>query len=231
MTHYRRDVTTIKTYCVGKVKKMNEVIENVLSDETYTTNEERVEAIKKGLATLVIPKDKYNDVSNKLKTTEAQLLSTQSDFEAFKQSKMTDDEKVEAERKQFELDKKANAIKANELAVKELLLDNGIKITDEDIELKETLQNIVSEDPDKSIKLATSFISLLNKTKEQTAKQTTTELLNNTPKPIGGVDSSSSISKIEQLQNELNEAIKSKDVVKQTSLLTQIFQEQQKPKV
>lgn len=210
---------------------MNEVIENVLSDETYTTNEERVEAIKKGLATLVIPKDKYNDVSNKLKATETSLTTLQTEYDAFKLSKMTDDERIEAERKQFELDKKSNAITRSELAVEKLLLKNGIEIKDDDIELKETLQSIVSEDYDKSIKLANSFISLLNKTKEQTVKQTTTELLNGTPKPIGGVDSSSSVSKLEQLQTEYDDAVKNKDVVKQTSLLTQIFQEQRKQNI
>lgn len=210
---------------------MNEVIESVLSDETYTTNEERVEAIKKGLAPLVIPKDKYNDVSNRLKTTESNFATLQTEYDAFKLSKMSDDERIEAERQQFELDKKANAITKSELAVEKLLLKNGIEITEEDTELKETLQNIVSEDIDKSIKLANSFISLLNKTKEQTVKETTTQLLNDTPKPIGGVDSSSSISQIEQLRNELSKAIENKDVMLQTQLMTQIFQEQQKPNI
>lgn len=210
---------------------MNEVIESVLSNETYSTNEERIEAIKKGLATLVIPKDKYNEISNKLKVSETNLSSLKSEYDAFKLSKMTDDEKIEAERKQFELEKKANAIKTSELAVKSLLLDNGIKVTDEDIELKETLQNIISEDSEKSIKLANSFISLLNKTKEQTAKETTTQLLNDTPKPVGGVDSSSTVSKLDELQSKLLEAIKNKDSILQTKLITQIFQEQQKPNI
>lgn len=210
---------------------MNEVIENVLSDETYTTNEERVEAIKKGLATLVIPKDKYNDLNTKLKNTENKISALQTEYDEFKQSKMTADEKAEAERKQFEMDKKNNAIEKSSLAVEKLLLKNGIEVKDDDVELKETLQSIVSEDLDKSVKLANSFISLLNKTKDQTAKETTTQLLNNTPKPIGGTDSSSSVSKIEQLQNELNEAIKNKDIIKQTSIMTQIFQEQNKPSI
>lgn len=210
---------------------MNEVIENVLSDETYTTNEERVEAIKKGLATLVIPKDKYNDLNTKLKNTENKISALQTEYDEFKQSKMTADEKAEAERKQFEMDKKNNAIEKSSLAVEKLLLKNGIEVKDDDVELKETLQSIVSEDLDKSVKLANSFISLLNKTKDQTAKETTTQLLNNTPKPIGGTDSSSSVSKIEQLQNELKEAIKDKDIVKQTSIMTQLFQEQSKPSI
>ena len=109
-----------------------------------------------------------------------------------------------------------------------MLLDNGIKVNDDDIELKETLQNIISEDCEKSVKLATSFISLLNKTKDQTVKETTTQLLNSTPKPIGGTNSSSSVSKMDELKQELKTAIENKDTVKQTLLMTQIFQEEHK---
>ncbi len=210
---------------------MNEVIENVLSDETYVTNEEKVEAIKKGLATLVIPKDKYNDLSTRLKTSESNYSTLQTEFNDYKKSKMTEEELNQAKETELAEKVKQNNIKASELAVKSLLLDNGIKVTDEDTELKETLQNIISEDMDKSIKLTNSFISLLNKTKTNTEKETTTKLLKDTPKPIGGVDSSSNVSKLESLQKELQQAIKDKDVIKQTSLMTQIFQEQNKPKI
>jgi hypothetical protein len=210
---------------------MNEVIENVLSDETYVTNEEKVEAIKKGLATLVIPKDKYNDLSTRLKTSESNYSTLQNEFNDYKKSKMTEDELNQAKENELAEKVKQNNIKASELAVKSLLLDNGIKVTDEDTELKETLQNIISEDMDKSIKLTNSFISLLNKTKTNTEKETTTKLLKDTPKPIGGVDSSSNVTKLESLQKELQQAIKDKDVIKQTSLMTQIFQEQNKPKI
>lgn len=210
---------------------MNEVIENVLNDETYVTNEERVEAIKKGLATLVIPKDKYNDLSTRLKTSESNYSTLQTEFNDYKKSKMTEEELNQAKETELAEKVKQNNIKASELAVKSLLLDNGIKVTDEDTELKETLQNIISEDMDKSIKLTNSFISLLNKTKTNTEKETTTKLLKETPKPIGGVDSSSNVSKLESLQKELQQAIKDKDVIKQTSLMTQIFQEQNKPKI
>lgn len=209
---------------------MNDVIESILNDETYTTNEERVDAIKKGLAKLVIPKDKYNDLSNKLKTTESSFETLQNEYDEFKKTKMTDDEKKEQREKEFAEREKANRIKASELAVKGLLLDNGIKLTDDDIELKETLDNIISEDSDKSLKLASSFITLLNKTKDQTEKETTTKLLNDTPKPIGGVESSSNVSKVDELKKQLAEAVKNKDVMAQTKLTTQIFQEQQKEK-
>jgi len=210
---------------------MNEVIESILNDETYTTNEEKAEALKKSLATVVIPKDKYNDLSNKLKNTETNYSILSSEYEEFKKSKMTDEEKVESERKQFELDKKANAILKSELAVEKLLLKNGIEINDDDTELKETISSIISEDTEKSVKLASNFITLLNKTKEMTKNETTTELLNNTPKPIGGVDSSSSVSRIDELNSQLKKAIEEKNVVLQTRLMSEIFQEQNKQKV
>ena len=213
--------------------KMNEAIANVLSDETYTTNEERVNAIVAGLGEYVIPKDKFNAVNTKLKNTETALATTTQEYNDYKQSKMTDDEKAKAERTAFENDKKANARLSSELAVKSLLLDNGIKVTDseEDRELRETLENIISEDKEKSLNLAKSFISLINKTKQNTANETTTKLLNETPKPIGGVDSSSQVSKIDSLNQQLADAIKNKDSVLQTQLMTQIFEERKKQKI
>ena len=210
---------------------MEEAIKQVLSDETYTTDDERVEAIKKELAKLVIPKDKYNNLSDRLKNTESEYQTLQTEFNDFKKSKMTDDEKRESELKQFEELKRLNAIEKSELGVQKLLLKNGIEVKDDDTELKDTLATIVSEDYDKSIKLANSFISLLNKTKEQTAKATTTQLLNDTPKPIGGLDSSSSLSKVDMLKKEYDEAIKNKDEVRQAELMTQIFNEEHKTNV
>jgi len=210
---------------------MKEAIEQVLGNETYTTNEERVEAISKELAKLVVPKDKFNDLSNRLKNTESEYSTLQTEYEDFKKSKMTDDEKRESELKQFEEAKRQNAIERSNLGVQKLLLQNGIEIKEEDTELKETLATIVSEDYEKSMKLANSFISLINKTKDQTAKETTTKLLNETPKPIGGSDSSSSLSKVDLLRKEIEEAIKNKDTLRQTELYGQLYQEEQKVKI
>jgi hypothetical protein len=207
---------------------MKEAIEQVLSNETYTTNEERVDALSKELAKLVIPKDKYNDLSTRLKNTESDYSALQNEFEDFKKSKMTDDEKRNEELKKFEEAKKQNAIEKSDLAVQKLLLQNGIEIKDDDTELKETLSTIVSEDYDKSIKLANSFISLINKTKDQTAKATTTKLLSETPKPVGGSDSSSSLSKKDILKQEYDEAVKNGDQIRQTQLMTEMYNEEHK---
>ena len=210
---------------------MEEAIQQVLSNEAYTTDEQKVDAIKKELAKLVIPKDKYNTLSDRLKNTETQYEALQTEYDEFKKSKMTEDEKKESERKAFEEEVKQNKIAKSDLAVQKLLLQNGIEIKDEDTELKETLATIVSEDYDKSLKLANSFISLINKTKDQTAKATTTKLLNETPKPIGGLDSSSSLSKVDMLKKDLAKAIEEKDSMRQTELISQIYQEEHKTNI
>ena len=210
---------------------MKNAIEQVLNDETYATNEERVDAIAKELAKLVIPKDKYNDVSNRLQKTESDYANIQAEVDSLKKSNMTDQEKMEEERKELEESRKSNAREKSELAVQKLLLKNGIDVTDDDTELKETLSNIVSEDYDKSLKLANSFINILNKTKDTTKVETTNKLLNDTPKPIGGTEGSSTISNVDMLRQKLDEAIEAKDTVLQTQLMTQIYQESQKTNI
>ena len=132
---------------------MKEAIEKVLSDETYTTNEEKVNAITKELGTLVFPKDKFDDINKRLKKTEADYAALQTEYDDFKKSKMTDDEKRQSEMEEFEKQKKANAIEKNDLAVQKLLLKNGIEIKDDDVELQNTLKNIISEDEEKTMSL------------------------------------------------------------------------------
>ena len=77
---------------------MDSVIEEVLNNDTYTTNEEKVEAIKKGLAKLVIPKDKFNDVSQRLQKSEADYASLSTEYNDYKKSKMTEGQNIEKER-------------------------------------------------------------------------------------------------------------------------------------
>ena len=85
---------------------MNEVIESILNDETYAKNEEKAEALKKSLATVFIPKDKYNDLSNKLKNTETNYSILSSEYEEFKKSKMTDEEKPKVKENNLNLIKR-----------------------------------------------------------------------------------------------------------------------------
>lgn len=206
---------------------MKEEIEKVLSDETFTTNEEKVDAITKALGSLVIPKEKYNELNNKLKTAENNFSTLNTEYEDFKKSKMTDDEKIVEEKKKFEAEQKANKITRSELEVEKLLLKNGIEIKDDDVELKETLSNIVSDDLDKSIKLANNFITLLNKTKEKTEKQTITNLLNDTPKPNFGNPNGGNASNYETYKAKYDEAVKSGNFIDMATY-SRLMQEEQR---
>ena len=115
---------------------------------------------------MVIQKDKYKDLNSKLKIIESNYSNLENEFIEFKKTKMTDDEKKAEELKQFEIDKRNYAITKSELPAKNLLFDNGIRIDKDDFEMNETLQNIMREDYDKTIKLATNFITLINKIKK-----------------------------------------------------------------
>ena len=201
---------------------MNEVIENVLSDETYTTNEERVEAIKQGLATLVIPKDKYNDVATKLKNTETSLNSLQTEYDDFKKSKMTDDELRESEKKQLEERKNQLALKESEYAVRDLFESNNVPKS----KYEKVLKKVVTSNKDKSVEIAQTFIELLSETAEKKKKQTVTDLLNDTPKPTVSTPNSGTVSNLDSYKQKYDEAVKSGDFLSQTQYMRLIQEEQ-----
>lgn len=210
---------------------MKEEIAKLLNDDNFNSLENvdaKVDAITSALGPLVFPKDKFNSLNNEYKNLETKYATLEQDFENFKQSKMTNDEKAKAEKEKFEADKKAVALDNSRLAVKELFLDNGIKISDDTPEYKDLLNNIVSENKEKSISLAQQFINVLGKTKEQASKETTVDLLNNTPKPILG--ESTPVDKISEYQKQLDEAIKVKDQV-QIATITRLIQEEKQKQI
>lgn len=203
---------------------MNEVIENVLSDETYTTNEERVEAIKQGLATIVIPKDKYNDVATKLKNTETSLNSLQTEYDDFKKSKMTDDELRESEKKQLVERQNQLALKESEYAVRDLFTNANISKD----KYEKILSKVVTSDKDKSVEIAQTFIELLSETADETKKQTVTDLLNDTPKPTVSTPNSGTINNLDSYKQKYDEAVKNGDFLAQTQYMRLIQEEQMK---
>lgn len=202
---------------------MNEVIENVLSDETYVTNEEKVEAIKKGLATLVIPKDKYNDLSTRLKTSESNYSTLQNEFNDYKKSKMTEDELKQAEIEEFNKAKAEVAKSESKYAVKDLFEEKGISLEKE--KMDKILSDIVTDNKEQTLAVANTIASVLLETAEQTKKQTTIDLLNDTPKPVVGNPNNGQGSTVDALQAKLDEAITNKDVVAQATY-TRLIQEE-----
>jgi hypothetical protein len=203
---------------------MNEVIENVLSDEAYTTNEERVEAIKQRLVPLIIPKDKYNDLSAKLKNTEISLNALQTEYDDFKKSKMTDDELRESEKKDLEARKNGIALKESEYAVRDLFTNANISKE----KYEKILSKVVTADKNKSVEIAQTFIELLSETVDETKKQTVTDLLNDTPKPTVSNPNGGTVNNLDSYKAKYEEAVKNGDFLAQTQYMRLMQEEQMK---
>lgn len=199
-----------------------EELVKILGNEELKSDEERVNAINKLLAESTIPKDKFNDTSAKLREAEEKLASMTNDFEEFKKSKMTDEEKKNAERENMQNQLLKYQLDLNRLEVEKIFESNGLKEED----YKDIESNIIGKDRESSIASANAFVNILKSNSERVAQATKQELLKDTPTPIGGTGSTKTISNLEELQNAYSVALKDKDVIAQAKLLREIQQEQ-----
>ena len=156
----------------------------VLNDETYGTNEERAEALKKSLATLIIPKDKFNEQSQRLQSIEAEKKTIQAQYEELRKQNMSVEERNKEELKQLQEDKKAVAKQLSELAIERILNKNNISTdTYSQEEYTNLVNDLIAENVEKSTIKANNFVNILKKQKDYIVKETTSNLLKNTPTP------------------------------------------------
>lgn len=156
-----------------------------------------------------VPKAKMEEYSEKSK-------KIQQEFDDYKASKMTEEEKASAELENAR-------IKANKTMVENLLLKAGLTdedYTDDDVSL------LAVSDEATNTKLANLFITSIKKSAEKAKQETTVQLLKETPKPEVGNPNGGTISNLDNLQAQLNKAIESKDELLQAQLYQQIALEQ-----
>lgn len=201
-----------------------EELVKILGNEEFKTDEERANAINKALAESTIPKDKFNDTSAKLKEAEEKLNSMSNDFEEFKKSKMTDEEKKNAERESMQNQLLKYQLDLNRLEVEKIFESNGL--TQEDY--KDIEANIIGKDRETSIASANAFVNILKAKSERVAQATKEELLKQTPTPVGGTGGEKTLSNLEELQTAYSNALKTKDSFAQAKLLRQMQEEQMK---
>lgn len=158
---------------------MKEKITEILNDETLETTEEKVEKLSKELALLTVPKDKFNNLSERVKKIESEKDELQGKYDALEKQNMSDEELRKKELADIEKMKTEIAIEKNRTKAERLF--QTAKIDDKQIE--SLLDKVVSEDENKTIELTNSFIEVLNIKVDETKKQTETDLLNGTPKP------------------------------------------------
>jgi uncharacterized protein YqgQ len=201
-----------------------EELVKILGNEELKSDEERVNAINKLLAESTIPKDKYNDTSAKLREAEEKLTSMTNEFEEFKKSKMTDEEKKNAEKESMQNQLLKYQLDLNRLEVEKIFESNGL--TQEDY--KDIEANIIGKDRETSIASANAFVSILKANSDKVAQRTKEELLKSTPTPVGGNGAGQSVSNLDELTKAYSNAVANKDTFAQAKLLREIQQEQAK---
>lgn len=158
---------------------MKEKIKEILSEKEIENVDEVVDEIAKGLATLVIPKDKYNDLSEKLKTANSEKEAIQTELDELKNQNLSDEEKRTKEQADFEKKTKQLSIELNKVKAKEIFKEANI----DDEKIEELLGKVVSEDEKTTLDLANSFAEILKNKVEATKKETETDMLDNMAKP------------------------------------------------
>lgn len=173
---------------------MNEAIMEVLNNESLETNESKAEALGKELAKLIVPKDTFNKLSERLHNVEAEKSvlqannsDLQSKYDELRTKNMTADEKAKEELEQLKKDKEEVARQLSEIAVEKILTQSGINAeTYGEEEYTQLVNDLIADNVDNSKVKADNFVKILTKQKEFVEKETTSKLLENTPTPNGG---------------------------------------------
>ena len=202
---------------------MKEEMLKVLNDESLTTNEARVDAMAKAMATLVIPKDKFNEESAKRKKAEEDLanLSAKIVSQEPKKEEPKEDDRVIG----LENEIKTLRMESTRAKVEKILSQAGL----EEADYKEDLNKLDLSNEEASLAYANSVVKFLTANTDKVKKETQASLLNDTPKPvIGGSSNTASTAKMDELVKQMGEAVKSKDQIAQARLMREIQEERMK---
>ena len=173
---------------------MNEAIMKVLNNESFDTNESKAEALRKELATVVVPKEKFNELSQRLQNVEAEknVLQTnnsdlQTKYDELRTKHMSEEDLKKEELEKLKKDKEMVAKQLSEIAVERILTKNGINVEEYGEETYQgILKDLVSDNVENSSVKANNFVKMFNKQRELVEQQTKTNLLQNTPTPKTG---------------------------------------------
>lgn len=163
---------------------MKDQIETILNDETIVDVKDRVDAIAKVIPLFTVPKEKYNNLTERLQNVEAEKTLVESQYKDLQKEHMTSEELQQEKMKELE-EREAKIVRTeSETAISNILSKNGINeeaLGEE--EYKSIVEDLIGTDQDSSIKKANNFVNILAKQKETVEKETTTKLLNDTPTP------------------------------------------------
>lgn len=180
---------------------MKDRIEEILNDESIVEIKDKVDAIAKVVPLYTVPKDKYNNLSDRLQNVEQEKQDVENQFKELKKEHMTTQELEQERIKELEEREAKITRLESETSISKILSMNGI--TEESYgedEYKSIVEDLIGENQESSIKKANNFVNILAKQRETVEKETTTKLLNETPTPNTGSGEDDSITK-EDLEN------------------------------
>ena len=183
---------------------MDEELNKILSNEELDSNA-RVEAIKALVGKDFVPVSKHTEKIG-------ELQKVQNDFENYKKSKMTDEEKnAEAIRVAQENEQKTNRM-LSQLFAENVFAKAGIKEED----YKEIIPDIIQSDAETTKKIAEKICSTMVKQKAEIEKNMQKKIADAQKKPEGGEGTQSDDKNtLENYRKLLDDAIKTNELAKQ----------------
>lgn len=185
---------------------MEDELNQILSNEELDT-EARAEAIKKIVDNNYVPRDVQKKTKDEWKTKYANL---ETEFNQFKEAKMTAEEKQEELRK-ADLEK---AQKQSEM-LSQLFAENVFsKAGFKEEDYKEIIPSILKDDPEETKSLASVICNSMLSQKKAIENQVKEQIIKGQKKPEGGDNPDEGITELDKLKKAYVEAVKSGDTVK-----------------
>lgn len=189
----------------------DEELQAVLDDEN-TSTEEKQNAIKAMIGKGFVPKSKFDE---KIAKSKEEYEALQNDYNAYKQSKMTEEEKKaeEALKKEEKLQEYSNRLSVS--TAEKIFAENGLTAE----EYKDVLPNIVQATPEATEKVAQSVAKLLSSQKTKLEEGFKEQVKGSTPKPESGTSQTQALTEKEKLQEAY---MKAESPIEKASLLRQL---------
>lgn len=177
----------------------------------------KAEAIKQLVGNSFIPRKKFDEAKEKSNTAYNELKT---EFDNYKASKMTDEEKQAAYVETLKAENKKFKLEASKSKAESIFSGAGLKSE----EYSEILEDIVGEDSEKTTKIAESICKIMTSQKEQVKNKITQDIAGNTPKPTAGETAKQGDIDKANTQKQLEEATSRGDYVKM-AYYTRLLQE------
>lgn len=185
---------------------MEEELQKILANSDLD-EAKKAEAIKTYVGNNFVPTTKYSDKVKEVETITTEKNNLSVEYEQFKQSKMTEDEKkAEQAKKEAEANEKM-ILEFSRMKAENIFAKAGFKEED----YSSILETIVGTDLEKTKTLAETFCNTLVKQKEAIEKTVKDTIVKGTTTPPAGEAGTSS--EIEKLQKLLQEATNKNDYI------------------